>query len=73
MQLTLINLLVFASAGVALAGYVAFIFLPAVNSYDRVWEKTAAGFLSLFMLASLLMIGLAVGLGVVSLYEGIGL
>lgn len=72
MQLTLINLLVFVSAGIALAGYIAFIFVPAIGSYDRMWERAAAGFLSLFILLSLVLVGLAIGLGVVYFYEGIG-
>jgi hypothetical protein len=72
MQLTLVNLLVFASAGIALAGYVAFIFMPAIGSYDRLWERAAAGFLSLFMLASLLLVGVGIGLAVVYFYEGLG-
>ena len=72
MQLTLINLLVFVSAGIALAGYIAFIFVPAIGSYDRMWERAAAGFLSLFILLSLVLAGLAIGLGVVYFYEGFG-
>ena len=72
MQLTLLNLLVFVSAGIAVAGYVAFILVPAVGSYDRMWERAAAGFLSLFILLSLVLIGLGVGLGVVYFYEGFG-
>ncbi len=70
MQLTLPNLLVFASAGIALAGYIAFILIPAVGSYDRVWERAAAGLLSLFQLASLLFIGLAIGAAAVYFIEG---
>ncbi|MEA2347025.1 MAG: hypothetical protein QOG62_812 [Thermoleophilaceae bacterium] len=72
MELNLANLLVFASAGIALAGYVAFILVPAVGSYDRMWERAAAAFLSLFILTSLVFIGLGVGLAVVYFYEGFG-
>jgi hypothetical protein len=71
-ELNLVNLLVFASAGVAVAGYVAFILVPAVGSYERPWERTAAGFLSLFILAALVLVGLAIGLGVVVISEGLG-
>jgi hypothetical protein len=71
MQLTLTNLVVFASAGIALAGYVAFILVPSVGSYDRVWERAAAGFLSLFILASLLFVGLGIGLAIVYFAEGL--
>lgn len=72
MELNLVNLLVFASAGIALAGYVAFILVPAVGSYERTWERTAAGFLSLFILAALVLAGLAIGLAVVVISEGLG-
>ena len=72
MELTLVNLLVFASAGVALAGYVAFILIPSVGSYDRTWERAAAAFLSLFILLSLVLLGLGLGVGVVYVYEGFG-
>jgi len=43
-----------------------FIFVPAWNSYGRLWEKVAAGFLSLFILATL--VGIGVGIGVGGLY-----
>lgn len=37
------------------------IMFPALGSFSRPWEKLAAGFLSLFILAALVMIGLAIG------------
>src|SRR2546425_617634 len=46
--------------------YSVFIFVPAWNSYGRLWEKVAAGFLSLFILATL--VGIGVGIGVGGLY-----
>ena len=62
--------LAIALAGaVTLAGYVAFILVPACSSYGRVWEKVAAGFLSLFVLASLLTVGAALGLAIVWSYD----
>jgi hypothetical protein len=60
---------------VALAGaliaccYVALILVPAWRCYGRVWEKLAAGFLSLFILAALLGIGAAIGLAIVWSYD----
>lgn len=68
MELTLINLIIFVAIGAGLAGYVAFILVPAVSSYGRVWERVAAGFLSLFILVTLISIGLLVGLGAIYLY-----
>ena len=57
------------AAAVVMAGYVAFIVVPACASYGRVWEKVAAGLLTLFMLATLLGVGVAVGFGVVFSYD----
>ena len=51
------------------AGYVALILVPAWECYGRLWEKVAAGFLTLFMLATMLGIGAAIGLAVVWSYD----
>ncbi|MEA2444753.1 MAG: hypothetical protein QOJ12_2045 [Thermoleophilales bacterium] len=53
---------------VALVAYVVFIFAPSWKSYGRIWERLAAGFLSLYIAAALVGIGIAVGVGVVALY-----
>jgi hypothetical protein len=50
-----------AAALVSLAAFVGLILVPALSSYGRVWEKFAAGFLSLFVLAALVIAGLIVG------------
>ena len=57
------------AAGVVGAGYIAFILTPALESYGRLWEKVAAGFLTLFILATLLGMGAAIGLAVVWSYD----
>ena len=55
----------FIAAGtVALAGYVGFILAPAWTSYGRVWERLAASFLTLFILATLIGIGIVLGLAI---------
>ncbi len=62
--------LVLILAGVlTVAGYVAFILMPAWASYGRVWEKMAASFLSLFMLGSLLGVGSTIGATIVWFYD----
>ena len=50
-----------AAALVSLAAFVGLILVPALSAYGRVWEKFAAGFLSLFVLAALVIAGLIVG------------
>ena len=53
----------YGAAGlVSLAAFGGLILAPALGSYGRTWEKFAAAFLSLFVLAALVLAGLAVGL-----------
>lgn len=62
--------IVLAVAGlVTLAGYLAFVVAPAWTSYGRLWERCAAGFLTLFILASLLGFGAAIGISLVWFYD----
>ncbi len=64
--------LLFGVAGlVSLVAFFGLIFVPAVSSYGRLWEKAAAGFLSLFVLAALVLIGVVLGLAVVYYYNDI--
>lgn len=62
--------IVIALAGaLALACYVALIIVPATRCYGRVWEKLAAGVLTVYVLATLLGVGAAVGLAIVWTYD----
>ena len=56
------------AGAVTLVAYAVFIFVPAWASYGRLWEKVAAGFLSLFILAALVGIGVGLGAGILYLY-----
>ena len=50
--------------GAALLSLLAFtvlILVPALSSYGRGWEKATAGFLSVFVLAALIALGIAAG------------
>ena len=51
-----------AAALISLMAFIGLILVPALGSYGRPWEKFAAGFLSLFVLAALVLLGLAIGL-----------
>lgn len=58
--------LVAVCAGVfSLALFVGLILAPAWSAYARVWERLAAGVLSLYVLGVLVGIGVAAGLAVV--------
>ena len=62
----------FGVAGlICLVAFLGLILSPALSSYGRVWEKAAAGVLSLFVLAALLVIGVVVGLAIVYYYTDI--
>jgi len=64
--------LLFGFAGlIALVTFVGLILIPALSSYGRIWEKAAAGVLSLFVLAALLLIGIVFGLAIVYYYNDI--
>lgn len=60
----------FGAAGlVSLVAFVALIFVPAISSYGRLWEKAAAGMLSVIVLLALVLTGVVVGLAVVYYYD----
>jgi hypothetical protein len=62
--------IVLALAGaLALACYVALILVPATRCYGRVWEKFAAGVLTLYVFGTLIGIGAAIGLAIVWTYD----
>ena len=51
--------------------FATLILTPALSAYGRLWEKAAAGFLSLFVLAALIVGGVVIGLAVVYYYTDI--
>ena len=64
--------LLYGIAGVlCLAVFVTLILSPALSAYGRLWEKAAAGFLSLFVLAALIVGGVVIGLAIVYYYTDI--
>ncbi|HEV7483927.1 MAG TPA: hypothetical protein VGO13_12595 [Solirubrobacterales bacterium] len=64
--------ILFGAAGlVCLVAFVSLILAPALSSQGRIWEKAAAGFLSIFVLAALLVCGVVIGLVIVYYYTDI--
>jgi hypothetical protein len=62
--------LLFGIAGlIGLVAFVGLILVPAVSAYGRLWEKTAAGVLSVFVLAALVLVGVVAGLAIVYYYN----
>ena len=68
-EISTTQLVLALAAGVIGSGYLAFILVPAWESYGRLWERVAASFLSLFILATLLGTGAAIGLAIVWSYD----
>jgi hypothetical protein len=58
-----------AGGVVAFAGYVSLIAIPAWCSYGRWWERIGATFMSLFILATLLGVGIGLGGLIVWTYD----
>lgn len=62
----------FGIAGlVSLVSFVGLILVPALSSYGRLWEKAAAGVISLFVFAALILVGVVFGLAIVYYYNDI--
>jgi len=68
-DLTSTEVVLALATGVVGAGYIAFILVPAWESYGRLWERVAAGALTLYTLATLLGIGAATGFAIVWFYD----
>lgn len=59
-------------AGVlALAAYVGLILIPAWQSYSKAWERVAASFLTLYILAAFVGLGAAGGALIVYFWDRI--
>ena len=64
--------LLFGAAGVVcLAAFIGLILVPALSSYGRIWEKAAAGILSVIVLVALILTGVVFGLAFVYYYDEI--
>lgn len=64
--------LLFGGAGlVCLVVFVTLILSPALSAHGRLWEKAAAGFLAVFVLAALIVLGVVIGLVIVLYYPEI--
>ncbi|MCW3065423.1 MAG: hypothetical protein JWN32_2595 [Solirubrobacterales bacterium] len=62
MSNTSVTYLVGACCGVfAVAAFVGLVLVPAVGAYSRLWERVAAAFLSLYVLAAFLGLGVLAG------------
>ena len=60
------------SGALGLIAYVAFIVVPAWTAYSRLWERFAASFLTLYVLAGFVILGAAGGAAIVWFWDRIG-
>ena len=65
----IIYLVAGSSAVIVLAAYVGLILVPAWTAYSRIWERLAAAFLSLYVLAGFLVMGVAAGAAVIWFWD----
>jgi hypothetical protein len=71
-ELSTTQIAIALAAVVAAAAYLSLVVVPAWRCYGRVWERIAASFLTLFMLATLIGAGAGIGFLVVWTYDQYG-
>lgn len=72
MSKTTITYIVVAFCGVfGVAAFATFIVAPAWSAYEKAWQRVAATFLSLYVLAGLVVVGAGLGVLVVLLWDRI--
>ena len=72
MTTTAITYFVAVFAGVfSLTAFVGWVLMPAWSAYARGWERAAALFLSLYVLATFLAVGFAMGVAVIYFWDRI--
>jgi O-antigen ligase len=65
-----ITYVVAAASGVlGLAVYIGLILVPAWQAYSRVWERLAASFLTLYVAAAFMLVGVCAGAAIVWFYD----
>ncbi len=70
-SLTVTYIILAASGVVGFATFAVLIFAPAWTAYGRTWERFAAAFLSMFVLAAFAGVGLGIGLIVLYYWDQI--
>lgn len=68
---TIIYVVAAGSAVIGLAAYLGLIVVPAWTAYSRVWQRLAAVFLTLYVLAGFLLLGVAGGAAVIWFWDRI--
>ena len=69
MEVNSLNVGLAMTIGMVVTGYLLYILVPAWGSYGRLWERIAAGFLTLFILVSVVGVGVTIGFSIVWFYD----
>jgi hypothetical protein len=69
----IIYLVAGSSALLGLTAYVTLILVPAVRAYSGVWQRIAAGFLTLYVVAGVMLLGVAGGAAIVWFWDRYGI
>jgi hypothetical protein len=59
------------AALISVAAFAMLILIPALGSFGRTWEKATAAVLSAFVLAALILLGVAIGVLIVYFWDDI--
>ena len=70
-SLTVTYIILAAAGVVGFGSFAVLIFAPAWTAYGRTWERIAAAFLSMFVLAAFAGLGLAIGLVILYYWDQI--
>ena len=60
------------SGVLGLIAYIAFILVPAWGAYSRIWQRLAASFLTIYVLAAFIILGAAGGAAIIYFWDRIG-
>ena len=64
--------LLFGGAGlISLIAFATLILAPTIGSFSRTWEKATAVLVSIFVLAALVALGVAIGIAIVYYWDDI--
>jgi hypothetical protein len=66
---TIIYVVAAGSGVIGLAAYLGLIVVPAWTAYSRVWERVAAVFLTLYVLAGFLILGVVGGAAIIWFWD----
>ncbi len=68
---TIIYIVAISSGVLAVLAYLGLILIPAWTAYSRIWQRVAASFLTLYVLAGFAILGAAGGAAIIWFWDRI--